>query len=85
VTRRERTRKLIELGGLVVKTGLVELTDDDRAVLYGAFIGIATKLRSEDREHALALWSRRGKRAFDVTSERDAPASNPLPKRETDA
>jgi len=70
VKRRERTRHLIELGGLVVKAGLVELTDDDRAVLYGAFIGIAAKLRSEDREHALASWSRRGKRAFDMTSER---------------
>ena len=85
MTRRERTRKLIKLGGLVVKAGLVDLTDDDRAVLYGALIGIATKLRSEDREHALALWSRRGKRAFDVTSERDVPASDHRPERETDA
>ena len=34
--RRERTRHLIELGGLVVKAGLVDLTDDDRATLYGA-------------------------------------------------
>ena len=85
MTRRERTRKLIELGGLVVKAGLVELTGDDRAVLYGAFIGIAAKLRSEDREHALALWSRRGKRAFDMTSERHAGASNHRPERETDA
>jgi hypothetical protein len=31
VARRERTRHLIELGGLVQKAGLVELTDDDRA------------------------------------------------------
>ena len=30
VKRRERTRQLIELGGLVVKAGLVELADDDR-------------------------------------------------------
>jgi len=29
--RRERTRHLIELGGLVQKAGLVELVDDDRA------------------------------------------------------
>lgn len=85
MTRRERTRKLIELGGLVIKAGLVELTDDDRAVLYGAFIGIATKLRSKDREHALALWSRRGKRAFDKTSERHAGVSYHRPERETDA
>ena len=34
--RRARTRQLIELGGLVHKAGLVELTDDDRATLLGA-------------------------------------------------
>jgi Conjugal transfer protein TraD len=33
IARRERTRRLIELGGLVVKAGLVDLTDDDRATL----------------------------------------------------
>ena len=33
VKRRERTLQLIELGGLVAKPGLVELTDDDRAVI----------------------------------------------------
>ncbi|RRN61735.1 conjugal transfer protein TraD, partial [Caulobacter sp. 602-1] len=33
--RRERTHHLIELGGLVHKAGLVELTGDDRAALYG--------------------------------------------------
>lgn len=36
--RRERTRHIIELGGLVQKSGLVELTNDDRALLYGAFL-----------------------------------------------
>lgn len=66
VQRRERTRQLIELGGLVVKAGLVELTDDDRATLYGAFLTVAAKLRSEDREQALALWKRKGKRAFEA-------------------
>ena len=29
VKRRERTRHLIELGGLVQKAGLIELTDDE--------------------------------------------------------
>lgn len=62
---RERTRQLIELGGLVVKAGLVDLTDDDRAALYGAFLTVAAKLRSEDREQALVLWKRKGKRAFE--------------------
>ena len=63
--RRERTRHLIELGGLVAKVGLVELTDDDRATLLGAFLAVAAKLRGEDREQALALWKRKGKRAFE--------------------
>ncbi len=68
--RRERTRHLIELGGLVVKAGLVELADDDRAVLYGAFLDAAVKLRGDEREQALALWRRRGKRAFSLETER---------------
>lgn len=62
--RRERTRHLIELGGLVVKAGLVDLTDDDRAVLYGAFQAVADRLSGGDREQALLLWGRRGHRAF---------------------
>lgn len=63
--RRERTRQLIELGGLVAKAGLVDLTDDDRAVLYGAMLEVAAALRGEQREPALTLWRRRGKRAFE--------------------
>jgi hypothetical protein len=64
VKRRERTRQLIELGGLVAKAGLIELTDDDRAVLYGAMLEVAAALRGERRDQALLLWRRRGKRAF---------------------
>ena len=64
VKRRERTRHLIELGGLVVKAGLVELTDDDRAILYGAFRAVAIKLQGDNREQVLTLWRRDGKRAF---------------------
>lgn len=64
--RRERTRLLIELGGLVVKAGLVELTDDDRATIYGAFLTVADKLRGEEGGNALALWQRKGKRAFEA-------------------
>ncbi|PKQ00444.1 MAG: conjugal transfer protein TraD [Alphaproteobacteria bacterium HGW-Alphaproteobacteria-13] len=69
VKRRERTRQLIELGGLVVKAGLVDLTDDDRAALYGAFLSIAGKLQGEERGNALALWQRKGKRAFEAEQE----------------
>jgi Conjugal transfer protein TraD len=64
MARRERTRHLIELGGLVQKAGLIELADDDRAVLLGAFFAIAAKLQGDEREQALTLWRRRGKRAF---------------------
>jgi hypothetical protein len=67
--RRERTRHLIELGGLVQKAGLVELADDDRAVLLGAFLAVADKLQGEERENALTLWRRRGKRAFDESKQ----------------
>ena len=66
VKRRERTRQLIKLGGLVAKAGLIDLTDDDRATLYGAFLTVAAKLRGEDRDRALVLWKRKGKRAFEV-------------------
>jgi hypothetical protein len=73
VKRRERTRQLIELGGLVAKAGLVELADDDRAVLFGAMLDVAAKLRTDDRERALLLWRRRGKRAFDMDVSCDMP------------
>jgi hypothetical protein len=65
VKRRERTRQLIELGGLVAKAELVELTNDDRVVIFALLIGAAATLRGESREQALTLWRRRGKRAFE--------------------
>lgn len=67
--RRERTRHLIELGGLVQKAGLVELTDDDRSTLYGALLDLVTRGRGDDASDVLALWKRRGKRAFDAEAE----------------
>jgi hypothetical protein len=69
VKRRERTRHLIELGGLVVKAGIVELSEDDRAVLFGALLEIAATLRSERRDNALLLWRRAGRRAFQSDSQ----------------
>lgn len=69
VKRRERTRHLIELGGLVVKAGLVELTDDDRAILYGALLAAAAMLSGQRREEALVQWRRRGKRAFEAEAQ----------------
>jgi len=64
VERRKRTRQLIELGGLVVKAGIVDLTRDDRVTIYGALVWMADKLRSEHGEHALTLWAEKGKEAF---------------------
>ncbi|WP_183618313.1 conjugal transfer protein TraD [Novosphingobium fluoreni] len=81
VKRRERTRHLIELGGLVVKAGLVELIDDDRAVLLGLLVEAANKLQGADREQALALWRRRGKRA--LADDADAAQGSPLTRRST--
>lgn len=69
VKRRERTRQLIELGGLVVKADLVDLTKDDRAVLFGIMIEAAASLRCENREQALMLWRRRGQRAFNAETD----------------
>ncbi|RUW51076.1 conjugal transfer protein TraD [Mesorhizobium sp. M1A.F.Ca.ET.072.01.1.1] len=66
VERRKRTRHLIELGGLVVKAGIVELTNDDRAIIYGALLWVATKLQSLEREHARSLWAAKGKQAFNA-------------------
>jgi hypothetical protein len=73
VKRRERTRQLIELGGLVAKAGLVDLTDDDRAVVFGSLVEGAAKLRGERRTQALTLWRRRGQRAFALADDGEAP------------
>ncbi|VFU10127.1 conjugal transfer protein TraD [Methylocella tundrae] len=73
VERRKRTRHLIELGGLVVKSGVADLTGDDRTMIYGALLWVADKLRSDQAEHALALWTAKGKQAFAM--ERTAYAS----------
>jgi hypothetical protein len=64
VERRQRTRHLIELGGLIVKAGVVDLTGDDRAMIYGALLWMADKLRSDDRDKARAIWVVKGKEAF---------------------
>jgi hypothetical protein len=77
VQRRERTRQLIELGGLVQKSGLVELVGDDRATLYGAMLDLAGRAGADDAANALALWKRRGKRAFDAEAAEAASSDNP--------
>jgi hypothetical protein len=74
VERCKRTRHLIELGGLVVKAGIVNLTGDDRALIYGALIWMADKLRSDQGEHARGVWTVKGKRAFQADHEDKVPA-----------
>jgi hypothetical protein len=64
VERRKRARHLIELGGLVVKAGIVDLTGDDRAMIYGALLWMADKLQSNQGGKARCLWAAKGKQAF---------------------
>lgn len=66
IERRKRTRHLIELGGLVVKAGIVELTNDDRSIIYGALLWMADKLQGDEGSHARDLWTAKGKQAFDA-------------------
>ena len=81
VERRKRTRHLIELGGLVVKAGIVELTGDDRATIYGALIWMADKLRSEDGERARKLWFEKGGRSM-FAAERSGGHDRTQPPRD---
>ena len=64
MNRRERTHRLIELGGLVVKSGLDNLLKDDRAALYGALLELVFQINCEGPEQTITLWRRRGQRAF---------------------
>ncbi|MFC3068437.1 conjugal transfer protein TraD [Phenylobacterium soli] len=75
--RRERTHRLIELGGLVQKSGLAERVGDDRATLYGALLSLVDRLSSDERETTLALWRRRGRRAFDQEQAQKAAVQGP--------
>ena len=69
MARRERTRHLIELGGLVQKAGLVDLANDDRATIYGALLELVGRARDDGNDDTLTLWKRRGRRAFDAETE----------------
>jgi hypothetical protein len=80
VERRKRTRHLIELGGLVVKSRVVDLTGDDRAIILGALLWMADKLKSNQGVQARELWAAKGKQAFEAdpatrnATDRTAPA-----------
>ena len=83
VERRKRTRHLIELGGLVVKAGVVDLTGGDRATILGALLWIAEKLESDQGEQARELWAAKGKQAFeaDPTAHKGTDRSDPAARR----
>jgi conjugative transfer protein TraD len=49
IERRRRTRHLIELGGLIVKARLVDMTGDDRAIIFGALLWMADIIRTPCR------------------------------------
>lgn len=65
--KEQKIRQLIELGGLIAKAGLIELTDDDRSLLFGLLVEAAAKLSGDNAEQQLVIWPRRGKRAFEQT------------------
>ena len=64
MARRERTRHLIELGGLVQKAGLVDLTGDNRAAIMGALLAAADTLAGDSNVAVLQHFERRGARAL---------------------
>ncbi|MGJ5196562.1 MULTISPECIES: conjugal transfer protein TraD [unclassified Bradyrhizobium] len=67
VERRKRTRHLIELGGLVVKSGMVELTGGNRATILGALLCIADKLSGDEGDKARELGTAKGIKEFAAT------------------
>jgi hypothetical protein len=77
VQRRERTHRLIELGGLVQKAGLADVVGDDRATLYGALLSLVEALAPANRQATLALWRRRGQRAFATEQETKMASADP--------
>ncbi len=74
--RRARTRTLIQLGGLLHKSGLTSLVDiepgqdlqkddecfDGVATLFGALLDLKNMWAQEDIEQQKILWMERGKR-----------------------
>ncbi len=62
--RRARTRNLIELGGLVQKSGLVAAANDDRALIIGALILAARNLENPDAKEHRERWRAIGEEAM---------------------
>ena len=66
--RRARTRRLIELGGLIHKSGLADQLGDDRAAIMGALVLAAETLTATDakrsRAEIIAHWRTVGRAAL---------------------
>jgi hypothetical protein len=52
----------------------VDLTGDDRAIILGALLWMADKLKSNQGEQARAFWAAKGKEAFALERGQDTPA-----------
>lgn len=72
--RRARTCKLIELGGLVQKSGLATITNDDRALILGALMVIAKNLEGPGAQDKRARWRAMGEKEMAFLA-RNKPAS----------
>lgn len=62
--RRERTRKLIEMGGLIAKAGMDSLNTH---ALYGALLSLKEKM---NKPESLQEWSQKGTSAFMIDQTR---------------
>ncbi len=49
----------------MVKARVVDITEDDRALIYGALLWMADKLQSDQGDQARDVWAEKGKRAFE--------------------
>ena len=77
--RRARTLRLIELGGLVHKSGLADQLGDDRAAIMGALL-TAVRLLNNASTHrppaeVIARWREAGRVAL---NQRDQPNTETL-------
>jgi hypothetical protein len=60
-TRKQDTRRKIQLGGLIIKAGLAE---EEAAVILGALLSAADALSGSDGEAARERFQQSGTRAF---------------------
>jgi hypothetical protein len=70
--RRTRTRQLIELGGLMKKAGIVEITGDDRTLIFGALLWMADRFEGEQGDHARKVWQDWGRVALEIEAKEKA-------------